>query len=552
MTRLPLSVSRRTLLALLAGVLAAVLAYTGALRNLDTAIYDAHMADWTAQPDGQTLIVAIDERSIAELGQWPWPRAVHARLIDRLQHAGARAIAMDLVLSEPDRNGAANDLALAEAMRRSARVVLPVVPSASELNGPQEELLPIPVLASAAAAFGHTDLAPDHDGRTRELILRAGLGDAHWPSLAEALLAIPRTPGVTAPPASTTPSQAPFEWVRGDRVRLRFTGPDGTYPQVSYADVLEGHVPDALLRDRLVIVGTTAPGLAPTMFTPTAGNGAMSGAEFLANAADTLRTGQAMRDAPAVWQAVAAFAVAASLAWLGVGRSMQRALLCLVMPAVLVIAASVALLRFGHVWFGPAALVCVLALSAAVTVSAHLRHWRRQAHLDTLTGLSNRRDFTAALARELAASARDGEPLTLALIDIDHFKLFNDTAGHARGDRLLVRVAQLLESSLMRPREVAARLGGDEFALVLPETGAEQARARIRQLMARMTDLAPGMESSGLRAPTLTIGLATSEPEAPFGVDELFERADAALYHAKRGGRNRFAAADDLGEPATA
>lgn len=551
MTRLPLSVSRRTVLALAAGLLAAVLAYTGALRTLDTAIYDAHMADWTAQPDGQTLIVAIDERSIAELGQWPWPRAVHARLIDRLREAGARAIALDLVLSEPDRNGAANDFALAEAMRRSARVVLPVVASASELNGPQEELLPIPVLSTAAAAFGHTDLAPDQDGRTRELILRAGLGDAHWPSLAEALLAIPRTPYVAPASASPAPSQAPFEWVRGDRVRLRFTGPDGSYPQVSYADVLEGHVPDALLRDRVVIVGTTAPGLAPTMFTPTAG-GAMSGAEFLANAVDTLRTGQAMRDAPSIWQAVAAFAIVALLAWLGVGRSMRRALLCLVMPAVLVIAASVALLRFGHVWFGPAALVCVLALSAAVTVSAHLRHWRRQAHLDTLTGLSNRRDFTAALARELAASARDGEPLTLALVDIDHFKLFNDTAGHARGDRLLVRVARLLESSLMRPRELAARLGGDEFALVLPETGADQASARIRQLLARMTDLAPPMEASGLRAPTLTIGLATSEPEAPLGVDELFERADAALYHAKRNGRNRFAAADDVGEPAVA
>lgn len=551
MTRLPLSVSRRTVLALVAGLLAAVLACTGALRILDTAIYDAHMADWTAQPDGRTLIVAIDERSIAELGQWPWPRAVHARLIDRLRHAGARAIALDLVLSEPDRNGPANDFALAEAMRRSARVVLPVVPSASELNGPQEELLPIPVLSAAAAAFGHTDLAPDHDGRTRQLIPRAGLGDAHWPSLAEALLAVPRTPRA-APPSASTPSQAPFEWVRGDRVRLRFTGPDGTYPQVSYADVLEGDVPDALLRDRLVIVGTTAPGLAPTMFTPTAGNGAMSGAEFLANAVDTLRTGQAMRDAPAAWRAVTAFVLVASLAWLGVGRSMQRALLCLVMPAVLVIGASVALLRFAHVWFGPAALVCVLALSAAVTVSAHLRHWRRQAHLDTLTGLSNRRDFTVALARELAASARDGEPLTLALIDIDHFKLFNDTAGHARGDRLLVRVAQLLESSLMRPREVAARLGGDEFALVLPETGAEQARVRIRQLLAGMADLAPPIESSGLRAPTLTIGVATSEPEAPLGVEELFERADAALYHAKRGGRNRFAAADDLGEPAVA
>lgn len=544
MTRLPLSMSRRTLLTLVAGVLAAVLAYGGVLQRLDTALYDAHMADWTAEPDGRTLIVAIDERSLAALGQWPWPRDVHARLVDRLRESGARAVALDLVLSEPDRAGAANDVALADAMRRHGGVVLPVAPSASESNGPTEELLPTPVIAAAAAGYGHTDLPGDADGRMRDLVSRAGLGDAHWPSLPEALLGVGR--GAPSQHAPTVPSATPFDWVRSGRVRLRFAGPDGTYPRVSYSDVLDGTVPAHALRDRWIIVGATAPGLAAPLLTPTYGSGRMTGAEFLANAFDTLRHGNATRDASPAWHALSASCIAALLAWLGLGGSMRRAVLLLLVPAVAVIALAVAVLRFTHVWFGPMPVVFVLIATALLAVTAHLRHWRRQAHLDTLTGLSNRRDFTASLGRELAACARDGEPLTLALIDVDHFKLFNDAAGHTRGDRLLMRVAGLLEGMLLRPREMAARLGGDEFALVFPETDAAQARERVEKLRVRMADLAPVFQTAGLRAPTLTIGLATSDPEAPLTADALFDRADAALYLAKENGRNRVAAASEL------
>ncbi|MDR0182055.1 CHASE2 domain-containing protein [Lysobacter arvi] len=544
MTRLPFSASRRTLLTLVAGLLAAALAYGGALHRLDTALYDAHMADWTQEPDGRTLIVAIDERSIAELGQWPWPRSVHARLIDRLRESGARAVALDLLLAEPDRISRSNDLALADAMGRYGRVVLPVAPTAADAQGPTEELLPTPVIAAAAAGFGHTDLPGDEDGRTRALVVRAGLGDARWPSLPEALLTVGRE--TRALRVSTESSATPFDWVRAGHVRLRFSGPDGTYPRVSYSDVVNGRVPRELLRERWIIVGATAPGLAAPLLTPTYGSGSMAGVEFLANAFDTLRHGNMTRDASPAWHALAAFVIASTLAWLGLGGSMRRAVLLLVVPAVVAIAMSVAVLRFTHVWFGPMPLVLVLIATALLAVTAHLRHWRRQAHLDMLTALPNRRDFTASLDRELAACARDGEPLTLALIDVDHFKRFNDTAGHTRGDRLLVRVARLLESMLLRPRELAARLGGDEFALVLPETGATHARERVEDLRRRMTDLGPLFQSAGLRAPTLTIGIATSDPESPLTADALFDRADAALYLAKESGRNRVAAASEL------
>ena len=91
-----------------------------------------------------------------------------------------------------------------------------------------------------------------------------------------------------------------------------------------------------------------------------------------------------------------------------------------------------------------------------------------------------------------------------------------------------------------------ARLGGDEFALVLPETDAARAWVRVEDLRTRMADLAPLFQTAGLRAPTLTIGLGTSDPEALLTADALFDRADAALYLAKANGRNQVAAASDL------
>jgi diguanylate cyclase (GGDEF)-like protein len=217
---------------------------------------------------------------------------------------------------------------------------------------------------------------------------------------------------------------------------------------------------------------------------------------------------------------------------------------CLV-PAMIAIAASLSILRLCGIWFAPGAIVGTLALCAVLVGIAHLRHWRRQAHRDTLTGLPNRREFTSTLQRELAATARDGDPITLTLVDIDHFKQFNDTAGHARGDRLLVRVARLLEGVLVRPRELAVRLGGDEFALILPEIGVERAREVAQRLQADMRTMTSQFESAGLPMPTLTIGIATRTPGSKTGADELFEQADSALYRAKRRGRDRVIIADE-------
>ncbi len=164
---------------------------------------------------------------------------------------------------------------------------------------------------------------------------------------------------------------------------------------------------------------------------------------------------------------------------------------------------------------------------------------------DALTGLANRRHFDEAATREFARGDRHGQPLCLVLADVDHFKRFNDTYGHANGDACLRAVAGALRRVGARATDLAARVGGEEFALLLPDTTLAQA-TRLADLL-RETVQALAITHAGAgpgAAPyvTLSIGVAQQEPAMP-DVDMLFRHADRAMYQAKEQGRNRVVAA---------
>lgn len=167
MRRSPLPWPKRILLALLAGVLTVIASQGQWLWRQDEAAYDAMVGNWDYRPDPSVLIVAIDEGSLQRIGQWPWPRSIHARLLDRLTDAGAERVALDLMLSEPDRRDSRQDDELAAAIRRNGRVVLPVLAAPAAGDRMAEEMLPIPQIAASAAAIGHTDVEVDGDGVAR-------------------------------------------------------------------------------------------------------------------------------------------------------------------------------------------------------------------------------------------------------------------------------------------------------------------------------------------------------------------------------------------------
>lgn len=171
---------------------------------------------------------------------------------------------------------------------------------------------------------------------------------------------------------------------------------------------------------------------------------------------------------------------------------------------------------------------------------------QRDACLDELTGLPNRRTFKACVERELAQAGRQGWPICLAMIDIDHFKKINDACGHITGDEMISETASLLKSGI-RTSDGLFRYGGEEFVLLLPDThlaGAVLLAQRLRRKIA--TTRFPALPNQRL---TVSIGLATWRPGLT--VQEWLREADEKLYEAKYSGRNRLSYSDPGARPGT-
>lgn len=173
------------------------------------------------------------------------------------------------------------------------------------------------------------------------------------------------------------------------------------------------------------------------------------------------------------------------------------------------------------------------------------------ARRDALTGLANRRAFDESLAMEWDRALREKTSIALLMVDVDHFKLYNDSYGHPAGDACLARVAALLEGIAQRPGDLAARYGGEEFALLLPDTGMSGALEMAQRLLEETDRLAlPHNRSTTAAHVTTSIGIAAGVPLPGMSLQQLVDNADAALYDAKHAGRHRFSH-HELGMPAT-
>ena len=177
------------------------------------------------------------------------------------------------------------------------------------------------------------------------------------------------------------------------------------------------------------------------------------------------------------------------------------------------------------------------ATNATISESARRqKQFEQDATVDALTGLNNRRWLDGRLDRIIDRHRRDGASLSIIMLDVDHFKRFNDDYGHLAGDEVLAAVGRTLLSSL-RPTDLAVRYGGEEFLVILPGTdleGADRAAQRLRAVVLSMKVVS----SDGSPLPRVTVSLGVAAL-AEQGALSLIKRADDALYRAKRAGRNR-------------
>ena len=177
-----------------------------------------------------------------------------------------------------------------------------------------------------------------------------------------------------------------------------------------------------------------------------------------------------------------------------------------------------------------------------VTLETVNQRLKRLVAVDALTGIANRRHFDRMLDRELRRARREGQPLSLVFLDLDEFKRFNDTYGHARGDEVLRQVAQTLDETFRRGGDLVARYGGEEFAVILPGVDARRAGLYAERLRRRIFRSTIPYDASPLSdRVTISGGVATVAPPQVVTPDDLLYAADKALYRAKCLGRNRIA-----------
>ncbi|WP_455911771.1 CHASE2 domain-containing protein [Pseudomonas putida] len=324
---------------------------------LNNPLYDSLRRLTPLPVDPRILLVTIDDQSLKKLGQWPWPRSVHADLIDRLSTARPAGILFDVIFSEP--GDAADDQRLADAVCRAGNVLLPTASS----DAADEQLLP---LLKCAKGMGQINVEADNDGVVRSLYMREGppgntLAQLAW--LAYTLS------GQTSPMPGLAKEPDGQHWHREHAVRVPYTA-QGHFPSVSYVSVLQGEVPPDVLRGRLILVGATAYGMGDRFVTPLSSTvGSTAGVEIQANILNGLLLRRSIVDLPG-WLAAL---MAASLVALLLGLLLYRPRYALWMTLACMVTAllgSWALLRLGH-WWSPAACLIGLLLSYLIW------NWRR-------------------------------------------------------------------------------------------------------------------------------------------------------------------------------
>lgn len=384
-------------------LLATLAAGFGWFWRLDQTLYDAALVLRHRPAPQDVVIVAIDQQSLDQIGRWPWRRAIHATLLEQLTAAGAKAVAFDILLAEPDRSDASGDEALARAIKRNGKTVLPVIMEASP-SGQLREVPPSTAFAEAAAAVGHVHIELDQDGIARSLYLREGLAGSkrQYLHLAAALDAVGKGGDTSLPGQRRTTRDYGKAgdaslWLRDHWVHVAFLGPPGHFQTVPYVDVLKGAIPREALSAKLVLIGATAAGMMDAYPTPVSGYArSMPGVELSANVLAGLRGAGFISFVPQALQVAIPALLVLMLMAAYLRLSARRALMLTALAIAGVFAVTLLLVYFGGWWFAPSA--AMFGLLACYPLWSWRRLEAAQRYMD----------------EELAAAAREPELLPYA------------------------------------------------------------------------------------------------------------------------------------------
>lgn len=266
------------------------------LPKLNHLIQDFVVAHQERVPSSDLVIVAIDDKSIAALGRWPWRRAVHAELLDRIGADHPKAIGLDVLFTEPDLARRDDDALLAAAIERNSPVVLPVF--IQSFGDKRQIMPPLAPIAEHAAGLGQPHLKVDHDGVVRSTYLLEQVNGQTLQQFSTVLLDIGSANSNAQVLPVTHPANANSSLRQQGHIMIPYAGPVGHFERISSIDVIRGVLPDGTFSNKYVLIGATATSVGDQYATPTTHDSAlMPGVEILANITDAMLQGITLRPA---------------------------------------------------------------------------------------------------------------------------------------------------------------------------------------------------------------------------------------------------------------
>lgn len=399
MTRKPantsLAFTERFVLAISLAGLAVLFTQGDWLWRWDNLLYDTQLSFWNRPASENIVIITIDDYSLSEIGHWPWPRSIHANLLNRLNKENPKAIGLDIIFSEADSYHPEQDVLLAQAIKNSRNVVLPIYMTKKNSRSFPVEAFPLPVLAQHAA-IGHVHIDLSDDGIARQVYLYQGIGEARWPHFALALLELANK-SATEPAAN---AQADAEnnknfslpqWFRKQAMLIPFAGPPGHFQQISYTQVLNGQFQPGFFDKKIVLIGATAEGMGDILPTPFSGHSrAMPGVEINANILDALMNNIEItaigKNIKTLFITLLALAPLVAFQYL----KPRTALLSLMFIMLSTVALSGLLLWVFHLWLSPAIAILFQLITYPLWSWRKLEHAIRHLNQE-LNGLNQQR-----------------------------------------------------------------------------------------------------------------------------------------------------------------
>lgn len=475
------------------------------------------------------IIVSIDEASFQELKTpWPWPRRIHAQLIDNLAEAGARIIGFDIIFADP--TNPIDDGLLSESIRQAKNVIL-----ASGLEITESKLIlkkqlvePIEELKNTSLDIGLASVIQDQDGFVRRMPLQIEGENILAYQIVKRYL--------TKGDIRYKDLSKPFI--------INYLGPPGTFKTVSYYQALnyKEYLPKDIFKDKIILIGLqleATPELTtktldtfPTPFFSSSST-RMHGVEIQANIINTLLNNLVIKEIDNrqfILIHLALLIISYFMIW---PYKPLRALIIILFFSLIYINSSIFIFLNNRVLLPILFPILQTTIVYAGSVLYKYIIVEKISMYDPLTSLLNRRNLEIQLERQIKYAFGHRQPLSVAMADIDHFKRINDTYGHQAGDFVLKKISYLLRENIKKP-SIISRYGGEEFCIIMPDINVRDAFVllnNVREIIAN-TKLEKGPDH-------ITMSFGVSPLGEEDNKETIIKKADSCLYLAKERGRNQ-------------